>query len=179
MSLDPISLTGWATLAMAVVTFILAIAAFASICYTNKQNKTVNKHNEQTLELMRKTYEPTLSLDLSRDRLGRPRNYAIIIRNDGNGPAKDVELWYRFYIQQMDPAEDWRESENDLEPHGPVLRLGNLGPGTKLHRSTGRVEENKYAIYLEARYKDIFGLDYKSIVEKIYLDDVEDFDISS
>lgn len=94
---------------------------------------------------MRKTYEPTLSLDLSRDRLGRPRNYEIIIRNDGNGPAKDVELQYCFYIEQMVPGETWEESENDLKPHGPVLGLGNLGPGIKLHRLTGRVEENKYA----------------------------------
>lgn len=177
--MDPISLTGWATFAMAVVTFILAMAAFVSIYYTNEQNGTVNNHNEQTLDLMRKAFEPTLSLDLSKDRHGRPNCYEITVRNDGNGVAKKVKLCYCFYIQTEVSGETWVESENDLESHGPILDLGNLGSGLKRYESTGEIDGNKYAIYLEARCRDVFGKECKFINSKIHFDDAEEFDISS
>ena len=167
MSFD---LQGLATLAMVGATFIIIVV-------TRYHNIQVDKHNVQTLELMKKTYEPTLSLDLCKfyesSHEGTFPQYRIIIRNDGNGPAKNVKLCYRFYIEQYKPGEtSWVESEKDLEQGGPVVQIGSIAPGRELKRRVNKTR-NAYAVCLEASCEDVLGKSHECCCEKVYFDDAE------
>ena len=137
------------------------------ICKQNVERERILS----TLDLMKKTYEPTLSLEFCK---GEPRvgiSDRIIIRNDGNGVAKNVKVYYRFYIEQRVSGEMWEESENDLEDGAPILELGNLSAGRELRKFI-HLKEDAYAIRIQAEYEDVLGEDYKDYA-KVYLEDAE------
>lgn len=183
LTVDPITLTGWATFAMAIVTFMLVIATAISTILTHRHNKKVDEHSEQTLEVMRKAYEPALSLDLWRKEKkvlsanGKKIKpvYGITVRNDGMGPAKNVELHYRFYCMRIEPGKTWEESENDLEPHGPIFDIGNIASSREWEvRLVDITKEDVYAVHLEASCEDVFGKKNYELKRKIHLEDTEE-----
>lgn len=173
MTVEPVALTGWATFAMAVVTFCLVIITVISTLWTHS-------HNKKTLELMKKAYEPTLSLDLCRETSYEApgQQFWIIIRNDGNGSATKVELYYRFYIGKFKSGETSRvESEKDLAQGGPAVQIGSMAPGMERKRALFIPAIDAYAVHLEVRYDDVFDKRRKSSV-KVFFEDVWGCNIS-
>ena len=183
LTVDPIILTGWGTFAMAIVTFFGVIVTVTSTIVTHRHNKKVDEHSEQTLEVMRKAYEPALSLDLWRKEKkvlsanGKKThpNYGITVRNDGTGPAKNVKFYYRFYVERRELGEtSWRESENDLELGGPIFDIGNIAPSREWEWRLNTIKEDVYAVHLEASCEDVFGKKNYELKRKIHLEDTEE-----
>jgi len=57
LTIDSITLMAIGTIGLAIITTI-------STLLTHNHNKKVDEYNKQTLEVMRKSHEPALSLDL-------------------------------------------------------------------------------------------------------------------
>lgn len=172
---------------MAGATLLLAIVTAISIRLTQDHNKKVDKYNEETLEVMRKSHEPVLSLDLwkSWKKGQEPTStasytYWITVRNDGMGPARNVELKYRFGRMHIKPGEVWEESEKDFDLHVIDLPMGSIATGSVLEERLLDSKENssdldsRYAVRLKASYEDIFGKKYYESERERHLDDVEE-----
>jgi hypothetical protein len=98
-------------------------------------------------------YEPTLFLDLWRKEKkvlsanGKKIKpiYGITVRNDGMGPVKNVKFYYRFYVERRELGEtSCRESENDLESHGPIFDIGNIAPSKEWEWRLNTIKEDVY-----------------------------------
>jgi len=110
---------------MAIATAVLAWFTRKSIKSTQDHNRTVDKYNKQTLEVMKASHKPALSFDLFRKWKGGKNStltndyiYWITVRNDGMGTARNVKLFHKFgRMPSLKPGEGWKSSEEDFELH--------------------------------------------------------------
>ena len=170
---------------MAIGTMILAIITVISTMLTQRHNKRVDEYNKQTLEVMQKSHEPALSLDLWKKELvitstGTRYTYGITVRNDGMGPAIKVNLQYQFGRMRIKPGEIWEESEKDFGPHIMVSNLGNIAPGRAWEGRLGDLKEKSsdlgsiYAVRLKASCEDVFGKKNYEVEQTVHLEDAEE-----
>jgi len=177
----------YSTTLMAGATLTLAIVTAISIWLTQKHNKKVDKYNEETLEVMRKSHEPVLSLDLwkSWKKGHEPTSttsytYWITVRNDGMGPARNVEVQYRFGRMHIKSGKEWKESEKDFDLQGISLPMGSIATGGMLEGRLLDTKENssdldsRYAVRLKASYEDVFGKKYYEVEQTVHLEDAEE-----
>ena len=180
------------SLAVAVGTICMAIGTLILAWTTRKATTQSQKYNKEILEVMRKSYEPALSLELWKTTPGPPYQvegsdkipyiYGVTIRNDGMGPAKNVKLtcWQGYMPLPTETEEIWKESDKDFTD-GPTFNdIVNIAPRRKCEKRLGdlkNVSEGKgpvYAVTLQAICEDVFGNKNYEVKCKIHLDDAEE-----
>jgi hypothetical protein len=146
-----------ATLLMVIATLIMAAIALISTI-------SAHFHNKNILDIMQKEYEPVLSVRWRREQLIPIRKDleeiirpAIIVKNNGKGTAKNVEIRYRS-VDRNGPK-DWKKEIID-----------SISAGGQAEIEWQSIDAETCAIEIDISCDDIFGEKY-NFKQKLYLKD--------